>query len=59
MNTQQPSHPPEKKRPTDTTLPPQSTVQPTPAPRVKKIKKLTGIRGWFHSLFHKNGVVKF
>ena len=36
-----------------------SILQPTPARRVKKIKKLTGIRGWFHSLLSKDGVVKF
>ena len=58
MSTQQPGHRPKKKRPTDTDLPPKSIVRPVPAPRVKKIKKLTGIRGWLHSLFHKNGVVK-
>jgi hypothetical protein len=36
-----------------------SILKPTPAPRVKKLKKLTGIRGWFHSLWSKDGVVKF
>ncbi len=30
-----------------------STLYPTPAPRVRKLKKQTGIRGWLHSLLSK------